>query len=155
MAAASGAAAREEDEDDDEDHGDGAAASASLRAARSRGSFVSSLAKTSELSVSTQVDPATGRRVVAFGVPPRYMDLQEYDEKTSGRLPLETVRRLKQWVVDNWSHPYPQEVEKAVIAQACDMSHQQVSNWFRNERKRVWLPLKRRAEKHAHQMGIA
>ena len=33
--------------------------------------------------------------------------------------------------------------EKEILAQQCNMSVTQVSDWFRNERKRVWLPLQR------------
>ncbi|KAA0166237.1 hypothetical protein FNF31_01463 [Cafeteria roenbergensis] len=92
------------------------------------------------------LDPSTGRSVVCFGVPEGYMDVQNYDEKTSGRLPADTTKALKQWMVDHWSSPYPQEAEKATMAGESGMTLQQVSNWFRNERKRIWLPLKRRAE---------
>ena len=111
-----------------------------------RGSFVSSMAKRPLLDASVQLDPSTGRSVVCFGVPEGYMDVQNYDEKTSGRLPADTTKALKQWMVDHWSSPYPQEAEKATMAGESGMTLQQVSNWFRNERKRIWLPLKRRAE---------
>ncbi|KAA0152083.1 hypothetical protein FNF29_04197 [Cafeteria roenbergensis] len=119
----------DDDDDDDDDH-DGA-----TPAARGGGP-----------GAAHRLDPSTGRSVVCFGVPEGYMDVQNYDEKTSGRLPADTTKALKQWMVDHWSSPYPQEAEKATMAGESGMTLQQVSNWFRNERKRIWLPLKRRAE---------
>ena len=42
---------------------------------------------------------------------------------------------LMQWVVDNKDNPYPSEDVKSQLAEACQMSKKQVSNWFTNARK--------------------
>lgn len=116
---------------------------------RVRGNFVASMALQSALSVSVELCDKTGKPQVRFSMPEGYLDIRSYDEKTSGRLPLETIMQLKQWVANHWDDPYPSEVTKEGIAADLKLTKQQVSNWFRNERKRLWLPLKRRAEDFA------
>ena len=110
---------------------------------------MASLAQHAEIKVSVQMSDKSGKPEVRFSMPTEYLDVRSYDEKTSGRLPLETIMELKQWVAEHWEDPYPSEAAKEVIASSLSLTKQQVSNWFRNERKRLWLPLKRRAEEYA------
>ena len=121
---------------------------------RARGNFVASLAQQAEIKVTVHMSDKSGKPEVRFSMPIEYLDIRSYDEKTSGRLPLETIMELKQWVAEHWEDPYPSEAAKEVIASGLGLTKQQVSNWFRNERKRLWLPLKRRAEEYAKAHAI-
>jgi len=47
----------------------------------------------------------------------------------------------------HWEKPYPTEAEKHDLSTKCELKLTQVSDWFRNERKRLWLPLMRRLGK--------
>ena len=57
------------------------------------------------------------------------------------------MRALKGWfcTAAHWEYPYPTDAEKEALAAETGLTVTQVSNWLRNERKRVWLPLKRGA----------
>jgi len=65
--------------------------------------------------------------------------------KGSGRLHPQQICTLKHWMADinHWEKPYPTEGEKNELAHKCTLKLTQVSDWFRNERKRLWLPLMR------------
>ena len=62
----------------------------------------------------------------------------------------ETTEYLKNWMLspDHIDHPYPTEEEKADIMKHCGIEMKQLTNWFVNNRKRIWKPkleeLKRR-----------
>ena len=43
-------------------------------------------------------------------------------------------------------HPYPSEAEKGELAIAAGITLRQVSVWFTNARKRVWVPMRQRLE---------
>ena len=78
-------------------------------------------------------------------VPADYLD-EERIMKTIARLQVYQVCILKYWMADytNWADPYPTDAQKRELAKRTAMTMTQVSNWFRNERKRIWLPLVRR-----------
>jgi hypothetical protein len=63
----------------------------------------------------------------------------------------ETTEYLKNWMLspDHIDHPYPTEEEKAQIMRHCGIEMKQLTNWFVNNRKRIWKPkleeLKRRS----------
>jgi hypothetical protein len=106
---------------------------------------------------------------VTFDIPEDYLSIDDWAQSKSSRLTFPAVSLLKGWFSDpsHWVNPYPTEQEKAELAiqtglnvtQVCLVltyhncifrvqSHVfclQISNWLRNERKRVWLPLKRKA----------
>lgn len=42
---------------------------------------------------------------------------------------------LTKWVLENRDNPYPSEDIKENLAQVCDLTKKQVSNWFTNARK--------------------
>lgn len=69
--------------------------------------------------------------------------------KGSGRLHPQQICTLKHWMADreHWEKPYPTEAEKHELSRKCDLKLTQVSDWFRNERKRLWLPLMRQLGK--------
>jgi transcriptional regulator with XRE-family HTH domain len=78
-------------------------------------------------------------------VPADYLDEMRI-MKTIARLQVYQVCILKYWMADytNWADPYPTDAQKRELAKRTGLTMTQVSNWFRNERKRIWLPLMRR-----------
>jgi hypothetical protein len=92
--------------------------------------------------------PAEMNGHVWFSVPNLYTDQQSHDRTAGSRLTLRATLELKRWLAEpaHWMYPYPSPAEKNDLAVRCDMTAVQVANWFRNERKRVWLPLQRVAE---------
>jgi len=84
---------------------------------------------------------------VAFPVPGDYLSLDEWVNAKGSRLEYDAIRALKTWFCgpEHWANPYPTEEQKQALAGSTGLTVTQVSNWLRNERKRVWLPLKRRA----------
>ena len=88
----------------------------------------------------------------------------------SRALPASAIVLLRTWMLshEHFSHPYPSDAEKEELALACGISvrqvregqgrptapqpllppcllPQQVSVWFTNARKRIWVPLRARA----------
>lgn len=55
---------------------------------------------------------------------------------------LDHIMKLKRWVYDHWSHPYPSPEEKQELLKELSgsFSSTQLKDWFRNERKRYWRP---------------
>eukprot|EP01138_Halocafeteria_seosinensis_P000651 gb/GECG01000667.1/.p1 GENE.gb/GECG01000667.1/~~gb/GECG01000667.1/.p1 ORF type:complete len:834 (+),score=119.87 gb/GECG01000667.1/:1-2502(+) len=55
---------------------------------------------------------------------------------------LDHIMKLKRWVYDHWSHPYPSPEEKQDLLKELSGSFNstQLKDWFRNERKRYWRP---------------
>jgi len=121
-----------------------ALANSSRRKVRPKRVFVHSMA-VSELDVKVEVD-AQGTEVVHFSVPPDYLNVK--DELSSrNRLSKTAIIALKSWMMkpENWRSPYPDDRTRRVLAGQLGLNETQVANWFRNERKRIWLPMKRRA----------
>jgi hypothetical protein len=54
----------------------------------------------------------------------------------------ETTEYLKNWMLspDHIDHPYPTEEEKVQIMRHCGIEMKQLTNWFVNNRKRIWKP---------------
>ncbi len=52
------------------------------------------------------------------------------------RLRPKATKLMTQWFEDHLDNPYPSEHEKRVLASQCDVTAEQVSNWFSNKRCR-------------------
>ncbi|PWN23878.1 hypothetical protein BCV69DRAFT_296187 [Microstroma glucosiphilum] len=57
-----------------------------------------------------------------------------------GKLPKDVTERLKTWLMEHASHPYPNEDEKRRLCMQTGLSISQVSNWFINARRRILAP---------------
>lgn len=64
------------------------------------------------------------------------------DDGRVGRLTRAAVVLLRKWMVTGhtWLSPYPSGPQIQHLEQETGMSQKQLRDWFRNERKRVWLP---------------
>ncbi|XP_068652925.1 BEL1-like homeodomain protein 10 isoform X2 [Aristolochia californica] len=56
-------------------------------------------------------------------------------------LPEKSVAVLRQWMFQNFLHPYPKDAEKHLLALRSGLTRNQVSNWFINARVRLWKPM--------------
>ncbi|KAL5728828.1 hypothetical protein ACHQM5_001865 [Ranunculus cassubicifolius] len=56
-------------------------------------------------------------------------------------LPEKSVSVLREWMFQNFLHPYPKDSEKHILAARSGLTRSQVSNWFINARVRLWKPL--------------
>ncbi|WOL17059.1 homeobox protein ATH1-like isoform X2 [Canna indica] len=56
-------------------------------------------------------------------------------------LPEKSVSVLRAWMFQNFTHPYPSDGEKNILALRSGLTRSQVSNWFINARVRLWKPL--------------
>uniref|UniRef100_J3MAL5 Homeobox domain-containing protein n=1 Tax=Oryza brachyantha TaxID=4533 RepID=J3MAL5_ORYBR len=56
-------------------------------------------------------------------------------------LPERAVALLRAWLFDHFLHPYPNDVDKHILARQTGLSRSQVSNWFINARVRLWKPM--------------
>ena len=70
---------------------------------------------------------------------------EEYKPSHAGKkysLSPETTEYLKNWMLspDHIDHPYPTEEEKAELMRHCGIDIKQLTNWFVNNRKRIWKP---------------
>lgn len=65
----------------------------------------------------------------------------DLNRKRRGNLPKSVTSVLKSWLVHNAIHPYPSEAEKMRLAEATQLSMNQISNWFINARRRILQPI--------------
>ncbi|KAF0911700.1 hypothetical protein E2562_011700 [Oryza meyeriana var. granulata] len=56
-------------------------------------------------------------------------------------LPERAVAVLRAWLFEHFLHPYPNDVDKHILARQTGLSRSQVSNWFINARVRLWKPM--------------
>lgn len=56
-------------------------------------------------------------------------------------LPENSKQILKDWFLEHFKHPYPNDKEKEDIMESTGLTKTQVNNWFINKRVRVWRPL--------------
>ncbi|KAK1436256.1 hypothetical protein QVD17_02035 [Tagetes erecta] len=56
-------------------------------------------------------------------------------------LPERSVTVLRAWLFEHFLHPYPNDVDKHILARQTGLSRSQVSNWFINARVRLWKPM--------------
>ena len=55
---------------------------------------------------------------------------------------------------DHIDHPYPTEEEKARIMRHCGIEMKQLTNWFVNNRKRIWKPKLEEMKKRQDENGV-
>ena len=55
-------------------------------------------------------------------------------------LPRRSVKRLKEFLYNNFDNPYPSEAQKSRLAKELDLDVVQVNTWFINARMRMWKP---------------
>jgi hypothetical protein len=48
---------------------------------------------------------------------------------------------LRDWLINNFDHPYPEDEDKIALAASSGMTRAQVGNWFINARVRIWRPM--------------
>ncbi|KAI3692594.1 hypothetical protein L6452_32413 [Arctium lappa] len=56
-------------------------------------------------------------------------------------LPEKSVSVLREWIFQNFLHPYPKDSDKQLLAVKSGLTRSQVSNWFINARVRLWKPM--------------
>jgi hypothetical protein len=64
------------------------------------------------------------------------------------KLPSRATAILKQWLFENWYHPYPTDAQKRRLGEDTGLSVPKINNWFTNARRRI-LPKKQRGASRA------
>ncbi|CAL5045090.1 unnamed protein product [Urochloa decumbens] len=67
--------------------------------------------------------------------------IENYPWRPQRGLPERAVAVLRAWLFDHFLHPYPNDVDKHILARQTGLSRSQVSNWFINARVRLWKPM--------------
>ncbi|KAK3131405.1 hypothetical protein QOZ80_6AG0505950 [Eleusine coracana subsp. coracana] len=67
--------------------------------------------------------------------------LDNYPWRPQRGLPEQAVTVLRAWLFEHFLHPYPNDVDKHILARQTGLSRSQVSNWFINARVRLWKPM--------------
>ncbi len=60
-------------------------------------------------------------------------------------LPACAIRVLKDWMMspEHFDHPYPDDKEKVELAAKAGITVKQLTIWFTNARKRIWVPMRK------------
>ncbi|WVZ82945.1 hypothetical protein U9M48_030145 [Paspalum notatum var. saurae] len=67
--------------------------------------------------------------------------IESYPWRPQRGLPERAVAILRAWLFEHFLHPYPNDVDKHILARQTGLSRSQVSNWFINARVRLWKPM--------------
>ncbi|KAJ1257559.1 hypothetical protein BS78_10G005400 [Paspalum vaginatum] len=67
--------------------------------------------------------------------------IESYPWRPQRGLPESAVAVLRAWLFEHFLHPYPNDVDKHILARQTGLSRSQVSNWFINARVRLWKPM--------------
>ncbi|OAG02370.1 uncharacterized protein CC84DRAFT_1099153 [Paraphaeosphaeria sporulosa] len=81
------------------------------------------------------------------------VDQNSFNRKRRGNLPKEATAILKKWFADHRDSPYPTEEEKLALCQKCQLTLNQVSNWFINARRRAPGREQRDVREHTENFG--
>ncbi|KAF9732728.1 homeobox domain-containing protein [Paraphaeosphaeria minitans] len=81
------------------------------------------------------------------------VDQSSFNRKRRGNLPKEATAILKKWFADHRDSPYPTEEEKLALCQKCQLTLNQVSNWFINARRRAPGREQRDARENTENLG--
>ena len=88
------------------------------------------------------------QRVDEFGVDEMIVDvrvqpcktmLNEPDNPGAGAINLPDAGILRAWAQHNVMHPFPSAQTKHALGSMADMTIAQVSDWFKNYRRRQWI----------------
>ncbi|CAL9071948.1 unnamed protein product [Musa acuminata var. zebrina] len=97
------------------------------------------------LLVNQQSERKEGRvRAIESSFLQRHWALQQVrrnDWRPKRGLPEKSVSVLRAWMFQNFTHPYPSDGEKNLLALRSGLTRSQVSNWFINARVRLWKPM--------------
>lgn len=89
-----------------------------------------------ESAANRPAPPSAIEQAIAFYADePDFVD--ESGRRMRGKLPHRSVMLMKQWLFENWYHPYPSEAQKRKLGREAQLSLLQVNNWFTNARRRV------------------
>ncbi|KAL6861395.1 hypothetical protein ACP4OV_017095 [Aristida adscensionis] len=81
------------------------------------------------------------RQQRAFQQSPGGAAADGYPWRPQRGLPERAVAVLRAWLFEHFLHPYPNDVDKHILARQTGLSRSQVSNWFINARVRLWKPM--------------
>jgi Homeobox KN domain len=94
---------------------------------------------------SSTVDSRSGLRKKRVGDD---LDALCNDDEPTGTRNLcpRATRILKEWMTspEHFDHPYPDEKEKLELAAKAGITTKQLTIWFTNARKRLWVPMRKR-----------
>ncbi|KAL0489879.1 hypothetical protein AKO1_006023 [Acrasis kona] len=77
--------------------------------------------------------------------------VQKSRKRNTHFLSSDAVNILREWFQDNIEHPYPTSSDKEELSRKTGLTYLQVSNWFTNSRKRLWVPkLKKQSEQESN-----
>ena len=128
------------------------------KAKANRGSSTPSASQTNKASKRSHSDAGSTSSK-------RNKQANEDDDEEGGKkrkLPARAVKILQDWMLVsffepplcsrltrrfsqryNFHHPYPSDTEKQHLASVCGITLKQLTNWFTNARKRLWIPLRK------------
>mmetsp|Transcript_12083 Transcript_12083/g.41874 ORF Transcript_12083/g.41874 Transcript_12083/m.41874 type:complete len:298 (+) Transcript_12083:134-1027(+) len=69
------------------------------------------------------------------------LDATSHTNMTNYKVASNTNSLLKDWLLENFEHPYPTENEKERLGKLTGLTRTQISNWFINQRVRLWRPM--------------
>jgi len=69
-----------------------------------------------------------------------YKSSKPKQESSCRLLPKHATDILKDWILspENFSHPYPTEIEKKMLMEKTGINSKQLKYWFTNARRRLW-----------------
>lgn len=85
----------------------------------------------------TAAPPSAIEQAIALYADEPEGQLDEAGQRLRGKLPQRSVMILKQWLFENWYHPYPTEAQKRILGEQAGLSVLQVNNWYTNARRRL------------------
>ena len=90
--------------------------------------------------------PVKKKRNAAMSMGDMYDKDDSKSHAHSRNLCPRATRILKEWMTspEHFDHPYPDEKEKLELAAKAGITTKQLTIWFTNARKRIWVPMRKR-----------